>query len=255
MLYSSSSNFYVADYRDTFFQADPFARLVERRGPLRGLELLLVAEHWPFKQLGNCPFNGGWVRNCWGRARFEPLRNQSVLCSGSYMGAQPAIVNLESTILAEARSRRGYSIETSRGDAAAATWKFRSRPARASQVDENDCHHRNVPSDQGYVNYLFYSGRLPAETFVETRGDGVVNTVGSLDGSRPRKAGYLPESHVNLGEYWNMRDGEGYVLEDDGSTRSAAVHQWDRFGLELHDFVAGLRCDPGTCYQHPAAAR
>ena len=25
----------------------------------------------------------------------------------------------------------------------------------------------------------------------------------------------------------------GYVLEDDLTTRSAAVHQWDRFGIEL----------------------
>ena len=30
--YSPRSMFYVADYRDTFFQADPFARVVERRG-------------------------------------------------------------------------------------------------------------------------------------------------------------------------------------------------------------------------------
>ncbi len=60
--YSPRSMFYVADYRDTFFQADPFARVVERRGRrLEGLELLVVAEQWPFKQIGNCPFNGGWV--------------------------------------------------------------------------------------------------------------------------------------------------------------------------------------------------
>ena len=43
--YSPRSMFYVADYRDTFFQADPFARVVERRGRrLEGLELLVVAE-------------------------------------------------------------------------------------------------------------------------------------------------------------------------------------------------------------------
>ena len=114
------------------------------------------------------------------------------------MGAQPAIVNFETRLL--------------------------------NEVDANDCHHKGVPSDQGYLNYLFYTGNLPAETFVETRGDGVVNTVGSLDGSRPRHAGYLPPTHVNIGEYWKIRDAEGYVLEDDMSTRSAAVHQWDRFG-------------------------
>ena len=213
--YSPRSMFYVADYRDTFFQADPFARVVERRGRrLEGLELLVVAEHWPFKQIGNCPFNGGWVRNCWGRAEWDRLRNQSVLCSGSYMGAQRAIVNFETRLL--------------------------------NEVDAHDCHHKGVPSDQGYLNYLFYTGNLPAETFVETRGDGVVNTVGSLDGSRPRHAGYLPPTHVNIGEYWKIRDAEGYVLEDDMTTRSAAVHQWDRFGIEFNPFVSQLGRDVRT---------
>ena len=47
-LYGESSNFYVADYRDTFFQADPFARVAARRGRrLEGLELLLVAVSVP----------------------------------------------------------------------------------------------------------------------------------------------------------------------------------------------------------------
>ena len=96
-----------------------------------------------------------------------------MLCSGSYMGAQPAIVNFETRLL--------------------------------NEVDAHDCHHKGVPSDQGYLNYLFYTGNLPAETFVETRGDGVVNTVGSLDGLRPRHAGYLPPTHVNIGEYWKIR--------------------------------------------------
>ena len=167
-----------------------------------------------FKKIGNCPFNGGWVRNCWGRAEWDRLRNQSVLCSGSYMGAQPAIVNFETRLL--------------------------------NEVDAHDCHHKGVPSDQGYLNYLYYTGNLPAETFVETRGDGVVNTVGSLDGSRPRHAGYLPPTHVNIGEYWKIRDAAGYVLEDDMTTRSAAVHQWDRFGIEFHQFVSELGRDVRT---------
>ena len=45
----------------------------------------------------------------------------------------------------------------------------------------------------------------PVVKVSRTRGDGVVNTVGSLDGSRPRHAGYLPPTHVNIGEYWQIR--------------------------------------------------
>lgn len=214
-MYSEQSQFYVADYRDTFFQRNPFEDT-----QLTGLQLMAVAEHWPFKQIGNCPFNGGWVRNCWGKNVMDAIGSKVVLCSGSYMGAQPAIVNFEKTLLAE--------------------------------VLLSKCHERNVPSDQGYLNYLYYTNQLPSETFVQDRGNGVVNTIGSLDGSRPRKAGYLPTTHVNIGEYWQIRDSDGYVLEDDKVTRSAAVHQYDRFHLEFRDFVANLgACDAPDCYQHP----
>ena len=57
--YSPRSMFYVADYRDTFFQADPFARVVERRGRrLEGLELLVVAERAGLCE--NQPVCRGW---------------------------------------------------------------------------------------------------------------------------------------------------------------------------------------------------
>ena len=60
------------------------------------------------------------------------------------------------------------------------------------------------------------------------------------------RAGYLPPTHVNIGEYWKIRDAAGYVLEDDMTTRSAAVHQWDRFGIEFHQFVSELGRDVRT---------
>ena len=36
----------------------------ELGGPLVPFPERVVAEHWPFKQIGNCPFNGGWVESC-----------------------------------------------------------------------------------------------------------------------------------------------------------------------------------------------
>ena len=50
-----------------------------------------------------------------------------------------------------------------------------------------------------------------------------------------------------------MFDAEGYVLDDDTRTRSAAVHQYDRFFLEFKQFVTRLgQCDSPGCYSHPA---
>ena len=225
--YSEDSLFYVADYRDTFFQASPFPPLrAERASAEAPPELVLFAEHYPFKKLGNCPFNGGWVRGCWGKKVYDRMKAQVVLCSGSYMGTKRAIIAFESTLLDE--------------------------------VQRAQCHAKGQPSDQGYLNKLYYAGQLSeAVTIaVHDRGTGIVNTVGSLDGSRPRGEGYLPPTHVNLGEYWGMRNPSGYVMQDDGVTYSPAVHQWDRFYHELRDHVdKTLACDGCFDYSPPSRSQ
>ncbi len=39
-----------------------------------------------------------------------------------------------------------------------------------------------------------------------------------------------------LDTFWKIRDKEGYILNNDG-TRSACIHQWDRWYSELRKFV------------------
>jgi hypothetical protein len=39
-----------------------------------------------------------------------------------------------------------------------------------------------------------------------------------------------------LDTFWKIRDSEGYVLNNDG-TRSACIHQWDRWYKELVKFI------------------
>ena len=39
-----------------------------------------------------------------------------------------------------------------------------------------------------------------------------------------------------LDSFWNIKDGNGYILNNDG-TRSACVHQWDRFYLEIQPWL------------------
>ena len=88
-------------------QSDPFVALRAERaaaGPDAAADLVLFAEHFPFKKIGNCPFNGGWVRGCWGKGVYEKVSEQVVLCSGSYMGTRRAIAAFESTLLHEARA-------------------------------------------------------------------------------------------------------------------------------------------------------
>lgn len=59
----------------------------------------------------------------------------------------------------------------------------------------------------------------------------MVNTIGAMNGYRVPK-----EKKGPLGTFWKARDADGYVINKDG-TRSACVHQWDRWFDELHGFI------------------
>jgi len=208
--YSKQSRLLILDFRDTFFQRDPFESL-----EFGSFEQLLTLEHWPYKRMNNCPFNSGWVRSCW-REEFKAMKDHPVLCSGSYFATRDGMIDMETVLLNEVRSAK--------------------------------CHTKGVPSDQGYVNYLYWAGRLPFATH-ERRGNGIVNTVGSLMGKR--HGGSIGP----LDEHWKMIAADGHVMDNDNVTWSAVVHQWDRFFDELQWTVDSvLECK--FCYQskhgHPA---
>ncbi len=96
------------------------------------------------------------------------------------------------------------------------------------------CWRQNIESDQGYQNYLFYNGFFNTELGNATKfdqGHGVVNTIGALNGFRVPKHMKGP-----LDTFWKIRDSEGFILNYDG-TRSACVHQWDRFWSEIIPFL------------------
>jgi hypothetical protein len=59
----------------------------------------------------------------------------------------------------------------------------------------------------------------------------VVNTVGAMNGFRVPK-----DQRGPLDTFWKIRDSQGFVLNNDGS-KSACVHQWDRFYSELQPFI------------------
>ena len=102
-------------------------------------------------------------------------------------------------------------------------------------MDQQQCSKlQKIESDQGYQNYLFHNGFFNTKDVNATmnlQGIGVVNTIGAMNGAR------VPH-HMKgpLDTFWKIRDKEGFVLNNDG-TRSACVHQWDRFHDELLHFV------------------
>jgi len=196
--YNDQSYILILDFRDTFFQASPFAMLPPLHERVPKYELMVFAENWKVKTIGNCKYNSLWVARCFGKPALPPIKDQAVICSGSTMGSYRAINYYVRTML--------HSMDTVR------CWK------------------KGIESDQGYQNYLFYNGHFNTPEGNATlfyQGTGPVNTIGAMNGFRVPKHMKGP-----LDTFWKIRDSEGYILNNDG-TRSACVHQWDRFYNEI----------------------
>jgi hypothetical protein len=93
-LYAKSSRLLILDFRDTFFQRDPFESLTLGTPQEPYFQQLLVLEHWPYKRMSNCPWNSGWVRGCFGAQNFKPMSNHPILCSGSYFATRDGMVKI-----------------------------------------------------------------------------------------------------------------------------------------------------------------
>lgn len=201
--YSDNSYILILDFRDTFFQGNPFQQFgnfPQRTTPK--YELHMYAENYKVKNIGICVFNSNWIKTCFGKPALEALRKEAVICSGSTLGSYPAVKHYVRTML--------HSMDTVK------------------------CWLKGIESDQGYQNYLFYNGHFNTEMGNATlyhQGTGVVNTIGAMNGYRVPK-----EMKGPLDTWWKVRDKEGFIINYDG-TRSACVHQWDRWYSELATFV------------------
>jgi hypothetical protein len=128
----------VTDFRDTFFQGDPFG---EGTHQVTGLEVFQehktqTTQHWIIE---------GPVRDCKGITFDEPM-----LCSGTTIGTREAMLKYLSIMQSEMMD-----------------W----------MQDPKCCCNKMNGDDQSIHNYLFYTGKLPFATAMPNR-MGTVNTVG-----------------------------------------------------------------------------
>lgn len=202
--YSTSSYILILDFRDTFFQGNPFGDLPKFDTRKPKYDLRLFQENFKVKNIGKCVFNSLWVGRCFGKAALAKLKEYPVLCSGSTMGSGTAVYHYLRTMLAS--------------------------------MDTVQCWRKGIESDQGYQNYLYYNGYFTSPDGLTNatafaQGEGVVNTIGALNGYRVPK-----EMKGPLDTHWKIRNSEGFITNNDG-TVSACVHQWDRWSEELTPFV------------------
>ena len=189
--YGPSNWLMLLDARDSYFQSNPFANLPrqqQNQDPstiVNGL-LYLFGENAEATRLGRSTKNLKWIRNGYGEFVLDALRDKPTICSGSTMGEQIAI----ETYL------------------------------RALVNEHDECHVRMAGSDQGFHNYLYYSGKLEqADTIrriiVWEQGRGIINNLGAL--------------RTKTLEEWGIYDVNTNVVHQwDGVTVSPVVHQWDR---------------------------
>lgn len=207
--YQPSSWIMLLDARDSFFQSNPFDKLPRRdHAPnnnnnnnngtrvdvtSKGL-LYFFGENANATRLGQSRKNANWLRNGYGDRVLDALADKPTICSGSTMGEQIALETYLRALI--------------------------------NEHDEGTI--RMTGSDQGFHNYLFYTGKLlNADTIdqlvVWEQGFGAINNLGAM----------RTDSLTN----WGIRDPDTNVIYQwDGQTPSPVVHQWDR-DKDLHRYM------------------
>ena len=135
---ASTEKVFLTDCRDVFFQSDPFAW---SQSP--GLHVFLEENA---KNIGECEFNGRWIRNLFGEAAFQELATRTVSCAGTVFGDEQAVID------------------------------YLRRMVRTTMQVRNM---RLIDGDQGVHNYLVHTGRLSNLTIYPNR-QGPVMTVGPM---------------------------------------------------------------------------
>lgn len=136
--YSDNSYILILDFRDTFFQANPFGQygaFSQRTEPKYDLQMYaenykvcnspghqfnviflkqkvsFCAKFYPtglplflsvfiqVKNIGICVFNSNWIKTCFGKPALDALRKEAVICSGSTLGSFPAVKHYVRTML------------------------------------------------------------------------------------------------------------------------------------------------------------
>lgn len=189
--YSPDSRVMLLDFRDVYFQTDPF-RSLPQPSTRPSNWLYLYAEHIA---IGNSRYNKRWLQSCYGRtAVSEQVLRSPVLCSGTSSGS--------------VRALRVYL------------------QLMLEQFDQTHCTLHG--SDQGMHEHLYYSGQLLEHNVsaqVVPAGSGQVNNLASL-----RTEDSATERKLPVGPYFRRAPQHGFeVLSADGEL-VAVVHQYDRFG-------------------------
>ncbi|CAB9509816.1 expressed unknown protein [Seminavis robusta] len=184
----------LVDARDTFFQEDPFAS-VPREPNLQRKNgvIFFFGENAEATRIGKSDKNRKWLTNAYGLKVIRAMEDKPTICSGATMGEQIAL---------ETYLR-----------------------AMVNEFDETEI--RLMGADQGFHNYLYYSGKLQYAERIRSitvfdQGRGIVNNMGAMRTKEPNEwgNGKLIQTEAKSGDQ---------VVFNWDETISPVVHQFDRF--------------------------
>eukprot|EP01036_Dinobryon_divergens_P033411 gene33411-43189_t len=202
--YPESTEIMLSDYRDVFFQSNPFKYKVAEWGPLK-FQLVVFQESHPNRVINRCSQNAGYILNCYGLEPLKTIGSNTISSSGSVIGTRNAI------------AAYAYFITLQLDPS------MRSVGNSSALTANKNCLVHGV--DQGFHNWLLYSGQLSQMMNVKIyqQGEGPVNTVGGFFGERKILKALLQD--------WKVVKGDApykYVYNWNGEI-SPTVHQMDRF--------------------------
>ena len=93
---------FATDFRDVFFQANPFVAVPS------GADLIL-AEELTGVTIGTQPHNRRWIQTCWGEAGVNKIGHHQVICSGTIMGTPRGFEELKKKMLSEEEKCAGIT--------------------------------------------------------------------------------------------------------------------------------------------------
>eukprot|EP01138_Halocafeteria_seosinensis_P003702 gb/GECG01003785.1/.p1 GENE.gb/GECG01003785.1/~~gb/GECG01003785.1/.p1 ORF type:complete len:324 (+),score=21.90 gb/GECG01003785.1/:1-972(+) len=177
MAYSSACNdhytyCFAIDFRDSFFQRDPFVNVSF------SYDLVVQEERY---RIGESAMNFHWLETCWGRQFALQHKTKQPVCSASIFGSPHGFRTLAEKFIVE-------------------TTKSEKNPACTAR-------------DQGHLNYLLLTSKLPLEILQQPRGKGATN--------------HLNRTPCKSVKHWAS---QGVVPNDDG-TPSPVVHHYMRYGV------------------------
>jgi hypothetical protein len=201
MRYAADTQILLADFRDVFFQSNPF-KYHPKEWNSHGL--VVFQEAHPLKTIGRCPFNSNWVRNCYGSRTLIQISNEPVSCSGTTMGNRDGILAYVYLMTQQLNPKVRYGKESQETNAGCVT----------------------MGMDQGFHNWLVYGGALEKlmSLKIYQQGEGPVSTVGAFF---PGRSALIKR---NLTEWRVLRGSlsDKYFSNWNGEP-SPVVHQADRF--------------------------